>query len=375
MSDNAGAVRAGASTRVFVLSFVAIIVAFLVMLTLDLSLAKIERLETASHAASLYADGNTLLGASRVEDAIDRFGLAVTLERDSAKYVVGLGEAILARGEPRQAEATLTPRIEADPTDGALNLAMARVLTKEGRVDDAVSYYHRAIYGRWPADRTLNRNQTRSELIDVLAKAQRREELLAELLQLQDVSSDIAFRKKLARLFLVAQSPTRAADMFRAILRSSPADPDAYAGLGEAALARGNFRTAQADLRIANQRRPGDLRIDSVLTIADTALYLDPEDARAGASENYRRGLRFLHRTVASVTACSGARQIPAVRVVADSANALDRALLPAATRDAQNDANLALSARVWKLRPASCPIVTSGDQALAMVHAAMAQR
>jgi Flp pilus assembly protein TadD len=375
MSETAIAAPPAANARVFLLTFIAIIAVFVIILALDLSLAKIERIETESHAASLYAEGNAMLATGRVDAAVDRFGAAVALERDSTAYAVALGESILSRGDAREAEATLLPRLEANQTDGAINLAMARVVLKERRVDDAVSYYHRAIYGRWPADRALNRNAARSELIDVLAKAQRREELLAELLPLQDVSSDIAFRKKLANLFLVARSPVRAADMFRAILRATPDDPDAYAGLGEASLARGNFRTATADLRLASQGRPGDRRIDSLRTLADTALFLDPEEARANMRERYQRGLNFLHRTLASTMTCSGVQQIAALRAAADSVTALDRAHLPPAKLDVQNDANLLLADQVWKLRPASCPMATFGDQALALVHAAIAQR
>ena len=49
----------------------------------------------------------------------------------------------------------------------------------------------------------------------------------------------------MGRLFLLAGSPARAADVFRGILHDSPANAEAHAGLGEAEFARDNYRAAQ----------------------------------------------------------------------------------------------------------------------------------
>jgi hypothetical protein len=59
---------------------------------------------------------------------------------------------------------------------------MGRILVKEGRFPEAISYFRRAIYGHWNEDAAGNRLRVRFELIDLLAQRNSKEELLAELL-------------------------------------------------------------------------------------------------------------------------------------------------------------------------------------------------
>ena len=85
--------------------------------------------------------------------------------------------------------------------DGAVNLTMAHVMMREGRVADAKAYFHRAIFGRWGADSIVRRTQARFELIDLLSRRGAPGELLAELLPLDATSPDsIALRRRLGHL-------------------------------------------------------------------------------------------------------------------------------------------------------------------------------
>ena len=64
--------------------------------------------------------------------------------------------------------------------------------------------------------RRENRLRVRFELIDLLAQRNSKEELLAELLPIQDEAPrDLKTRTQMGRLFLLAGSPARAADIFR----------------------------------------------------------------------------------------------------------------------------------------------------------------
>jgi tetratricopeptide (TPR) repeat protein len=357
----------------FVVTFTVIIAIFVAFLALDFALARIERTETAAHAADLFAEGNQLLAAGRTGDAIDRFGSAHTMERDSVRYALALARAALAHGEPADAEETLVPLLETNATDGAVNLVMARVLLAEHRTDEAISYYHRAIYGRWFRDSLENRTTARFELIDLLATAHKRAELLAELLPLDDGAGTPAFRTRLARLFLVAGSPGRARDLFRAVLRASPHDADAFAGVGEASLALGNFRTARADLRAAQEARPNDARIDSLATLADSAAALDPGDTRIPPAARYQRTLELLQRAIAVAEQCPGPN--PAELAAATNALAvLGKSRVPAVMLEAQGDANVGVAAQLVKHRAAACPPSFAG-MVLSVVLAAVPQR
>ena len=85
---------------------------------------------------------------------------------------------------------------------------------------------------------------------------------MAELLPLQyEAPDNLQTRKRIARLYLLAGSPSRALDLFKEILRQQPQDFDAYAGLGEAEFARGNYRTARTNFMVALRLKPADEEI------------------------------------------------------------------------------------------------------------------
>src|SRR5206468_2835680 len=114
-------------------------------------------------------------------------------------------------------ESTLTELLRSGPADGPANRIMGEVLAKEGRYTEAISYLHRSIDGDWNEDAAGNRLSVRFELIDLLAERNSKEELLAELMAAQDhIPRDLEMKR--GRLFLVAGSPTHAADVFRGIL-------------------------------------------------------------------------------------------------------------------------------------------------------------
>src|SRR5208337_2997253 len=175
----------------------------------------------------------------------ERIKDAIAIERGNRDYPRTLAQAQFAAGKTADAETTLTNLLQSDATDGLASLIMGRVLVKEGRFAEAVSYFHRAIYGHWNEDEAQNRLRVRFELIDLLAQRNSKEELLAELLPVQDdAPRDLKTQTRMGRLFLLAGSPARAAGVFRGILLDAPANADAYAGLGEAEFARGNYRAA-----------------------------------------------------------------------------------------------------------------------------------
>jgi tetratricopeptide (TPR) repeat protein len=266
----------------------------------------------------------------------------------------------------------LVPLLEADANDGPANLAMARVLMKEQRTDDALSYYHRAIYGRWP--RGANQSEmARFELIDVLAGTDAKHDLLAELLPIEDDSTvSIAQRKRIALLFVTAGSPSRAIAIFRDVLRRDPRDADAYRGLAEAALSVGDFSTAKADLLAAQKLVPGDsVAIESRISVIDSVVSLDPTQRGLATAEQYRRSRNLVQMTVASVRKCLGA-QAPEVAAL-DSTGSTLVASAAAAGQKQSIDQTLLLAEQLWTLQRGKC---ASGSQpgALALVQNRIAQ-
>lgn len=215
-------------------------------LSLDFLLARIDRAETATHAERLFEEGSRLLAGNRADDAIDRFGSAHAMARDSVRYSVALSTALLANRRVQSAEDALTPLLLTHGSDATINLAMARVMLAEQKPIEAISFYHRAIYGEWPAGAARQQDAVRFELIDLLAQRGDKSALLSELLTVDVTEATRETRLRLARLFLLAGSPQRSIDVYRAFLRKKPRDIEALVGLQESEIALSRARALPA---------------------------------------------------------------------------------------------------------------------------------
>jgi tetratricopeptide (TPR) repeat protein len=357
----------------FIATFAVILAAIVGLLLFDTALATVDVRQRKIYAAREFAAGQALITKGGIEPGIEHLRAASTLDADNSAYGVGLAQAILADDRPADAEQMLLPLLEREPNDGAANLAMARVLEKEGRIEEAKSYYHRAIYGVWPRGADKNRALARFELIDLLARANAKQELLSELLPMQDDSTnDAAARKRIAHLFVVAGSPSRAVTIYRDVLRKDSRDADAYVGLAEAALSLGDFSTARADLLAAQKLVPADSSvIQGRIVLTDSVTSLDPTQRGLSIPEQYRRSKNLLKMTLASARSCLAA-QAPQVAAALDSATLLVSSA--SAAGQAQSiEQTLSLAEQLWGLRRSRCaPERDSG--ALALIHLRIAQ-
>lgn len=342
----------------------------------DTFLAKVELKESQAEGRRLYHDGERSLEQGQVSEAIESFRAALTFERGNTAYQLALARALLAAKKPADAETVVDALLQHDATDGATNLTMARTMVAQGRLDDASSYYHRALYGRWPAQAELKqRLQVRLELIDLLAREGNKEDLLAELLPLETEALDPKTREHIAHLYLEAGSANRASDMFREILRHNASDADAYAGLGEAEFTRGNYRIAHANLQRAASLKPQNAEFQRMLKLVSDVLELDPTIRGLGSRERLQRSTRILSSAVQSVTKCAGTTLASEVQPLVDKAQqALSATVRPGQENDTVN-ANLDLAEKIWQLRKKICkqPIADE-DQAVALVLAKIAQ-
>ncbi|MEO8909430.1 MAG: tetratricopeptide repeat protein [Gemmatimonadaceae bacterium] len=364
-----------ASPSEFLATLGLVLAAIAVLLLVDSGLAKVDEAATQAHATSEYQAGESLMAKGKLHEAIDHLRTASTLDRGTSIYTVALAQAILADGRPGDAEPLLTPLLERNATDGATNLAMARTLAKEGRLEESKSYYHRAIYGIWPGDAERNRAAARFELIDLLATNGAKRELLSELLPIQDESpNDTTLRKRIAHLFVVAGSPVRAAAIFRDVLRHNSRDSDAYLGLADAALALGDYPSARADLAAAHRISPNDSAIISRSKLADSVIAIDPTQRGLGLDEQVSRSRNLVQMTIKSARKCLGA-EAPQVAAALDSVSHGLVGPSGATSRTQAIEENLGLAGQLWQMRSTRCPAAVPPDeQALALVQARIAQ-
>ena len=364
-----------ASTSEFLLTFAVILVTILLLLGFDTGLARIDKRANSASALEEYKRGQSFFIAGKLDQAIDHYRAAATLDRDHSVYTVALAQAILAQGRASVAEQLLLPVLERDANDGPANLELARVLVQEGRPDEAKSYYHRAIFGMWQGpDAERNRTAGRYELIDLLAQSGDKQDLLSELLPLQDEAQNDSARRKVAHLFVVAGSPERASSMYRTILRQNPRDAEAYIGLADATLAMGNFNTARDHLDAALKVAPDDSVIKKRIALTDTVIAMDPGQRGLAIDEQLRRSKALVQRTITAARKCLDVSS-PEVAAALDS---VTRSLVASAANVPRAQAieeNLSIAGTIWRMRGTRCSTEQKPDEeALRLIQEKIAQ-
>ena len=100
---------------------------------------------------------------------------------------------------------------------------------------EAISYYHRAIYGRWSRRSAPNRIRQPARADRSPCPERCEAGTVAELLPLEGLGvTDTALQRRMAHLYVQAGSAARGAAIFRGLLQLSPRDADALTGLGGA---------------------------------------------------------------------------------------------------------------------------------------------
>lgn len=359
-------------TRSFLGTFALVFAAMAGLFVFDTFLEKAEQSESHTEAQRLFREGDAFLRKGDARDAIERFRSALTLARNNPQYELALARALFASGQLNDAEQVVSGLLDRDPGSGDANLTMARILAKQGKFADADFYYHRAIYGKWPEDATRRSLEVRLELVDLLARQGDKQALLAELLPLEDAKLDLQTREHIANLYITAGSPNRAAQIFRQILHEQPSNPEAFAGLGTAEFAKGNYRTAHVDFLIASRLKPADAELKKQLNLSSEVLALDPTMRGLSSKERFKRSTQLLDLASQAVRKCLA----PGVSqpLLDDADAALKRKVRPRDVSDA-TEANVDLAEKLWQLRKKQCKQgPTEDEQAMALVLAKIAQ-
>jgi tetratricopeptide (TPR) repeat protein len=342
--------------------------------TVDKALANLEAREVNAEARNHYRDGQNLLSSGHAAAAIDFFRRAHTLDRTNRDFDVALASAQLTAGRATDAEQTLVDVLTRNSNDGRANFLMARVRMAQDRFDDAVAFYHRAIYGSWSDGGAADKTAARLELADQLAKRDRREELLSELLLLDATAArNPALAKRLAGLYLEAGSAARAETAYRDILHKNPADADAFKGLGEAELQRGEFRLAHAAFSGALKYRPDDAQAVARVQLADELAKLDPTSRRLGSAEKFARSSQILYRVEAETLDCLKGQPAPGQLhdLLAASAKLRAEKSVAMPSNEAA-ETRLEMAEQIWKARLQTCSTQPSADDPLRILIAKM---
>jgi tetratricopeptide (TPR) repeat protein len=338
---------------------------------IDVFLARTERAEVSGEARRDYEAGSALLAAGRAADAVDPLRKAHTQDRSNRQYTLRLEAALVETGKLDEAGRLLADLLERNPNDGETSLAEARLLVREGEWENAVAYYHRAIYGSWDSRAASPQTAVRLELVDVLVQRGLQKDLLAEVLLLEtEAAKDPHLLRRIAQLYLVAGSPARAETIYRALLHDDMDDPGLYSGLGDAELALGNHRVAEAAFQNAIRNGADRSRLEQRIQLAGSVAELDPTLRRLTSMEKFDRAVRILQLALDALKQCgrgyseeqiAGVEKLLAARVRGNPANELA-------------EQRLSTAEQIWQERIDACGASTSVEEPLRLVMAKIAQ-
>jgi tetratricopeptide (TPR) repeat protein len=252
-------------------------------------LSRLYEAQQESLAVEWSSRGLHDLNAGRYNVAILEFRTALEYARDNDGYQLSLAQALLGMNRTDEAYAYLINLWDRQPENGVVNLELARIAVEKNQTDQALRFYHNALYATWPANQETERRKTRLELIDYLLRINARTQAESELIALEaNVGEDAAQQEHLGELLLRVEDNGRALDAFRESLKLAPENPAADAGAGVAAFNLGMYPAAERYLQTAVAAVPGDAASAALLRTTQSVLRLDPYRPQISSAERDR---------------------------------------------------------------------------------------
>lgn len=271
-----------------------------------------------------YEAGLAQVQSGHSENALDDFRAALSYDRDNAEYQLSLARALRDTGRLDESEAYLLHLWSAAPQDSTINLALARLAARRHSIDDAIRYYHSAVYGFWLNDPDQNRRRTRFELIEFLLQQNAFPQARAELIALaQILPPDPAQHLQVANLLMRAEDYENAFAQYQIALELGHTNAEALAGAGESAFHMGRYGSAAKYLQGAVSALPDNPELKAHFETATLVLKTDPFLRRISDAERNRRLTAAFDRVGERLKTCAQSRNInlPSNAAVTDAAS------------------------------------------------------
>ena len=253
-----------------------------------------------------FSRGVADLKAQRFDRAVAEFRAALVYSRDNYSYQLNLAEALLGRKQTNEAQAYLVTLWDRQPEDGLVNLELARIAAQRGETEQALRYYHNAIYATWPDDEEVQRRDARLELIEFLLRNNAKTQAQAELIALAaNLGEDPAQQTHVGDLFVRAQDYEHALAAYRVALKSNRHDAAAQAGAGLAAFELARYPLAYRYLQAAVVSEPGDAQSAARLKTTELVLQMDPFQRQISAAQRSRIVIEAFAAAGERLKACS----------------------------------------------------------------------
>jgi predicted Zn-dependent protease len=286
--------------------------------------------------------------------------------------------ALVKGGHATEAAIYLNQVLRDRPLSGLANLGLAQANVEAGDIKDATTYYQRAILGGWPEKPEENRFQAHVELVQTLKNANKPEQARAELLSLAAVLPERRDMKtQVARMLIDYGLPANAVPIYEDLLRSDKQDSSAYAGLGDAQFALGQYAAAREAYHNSLLIRPGNDAAEKAMNLCERMLALDPTTQGLSPLARYQHSQALLTNTVEAVVRCGGnqAALPEATQANVDKARKTIGHRIKSQSYNDAADGDVALAQQLWASRPATCSADAGTTDALRRIVEKLAHR
>jgi len=321
-----------------------------------------------------FSRGVDDLNAQRYDRALAEFRAALRYSRDDYSYQLNLAQALIGVKRPAEAHAYLINLWERQPENGLVNLALARIAAQQGETEQALRYYHNAIYATWPNDQETSRREARVELIEFLLRLNAKTQAQAELIALAaNTGEDAAQQARIGDLFMRALDFEHALAAYRVSLRANQRNAAALAGAGAAAFEIGDYPMAYHYLQEAVSANPKDSESADRLQTTELVLQMDPFQRQISAAQRSRLVVRAFATAGERLKSCGsvgGAAAAPSPGNLSDSWTKMKPRITE---RGLQGDPDLAEAAmdvvfNIERQSAATCGAATGPDLALLLI-------
>jgi tetratricopeptide (TPR) repeat protein len=256
-----------------------------------------------------FSRGVADLQAQRFDSAVTEFRSALLYSRDNYAYQLNLAEALIGLKRTGEASSYLVNLWDRQPEDGIVNLELARIAVQKGQTEQALRYYHNAIYAAWSTGQEDKRREARLELIEFLLSTDAKAQAQAELIALEEnLGEDPSQQERVGDLFLRAQDYEHALGAYRLSLKAERDNGAALAGAGLAAFQLGRYPQAQRYLQAAVEENAGNALIADRLKTTELVLGMDPFRRQISVAQRHKIVVEAFETAGQRLQACGAGR-------------------------------------------------------------------
>jgi tetratricopeptide (TPR) repeat protein len=258
-----------------------------------------------------FSRGVADLDAKRFDGAVMEFRSALLYSRDNYSYQLNLAEALIGLRRTAEASTYLVNLWDRQPEDGLVNLSLGRIAVQRGQTEQALRYYHNAIYAAWPSDQEVKRRDARLELIEFLLATNANAQAQSELIALEEnMGEDPSVQQRVGDLFLRVPDYEHGLAAYRLSMKGESDNRAALAGAGLAAFQLGRYPLAQQYLQAAVKADASDMRSAERLKTTEMVLRMDPFQRKISVAQRNKIVVEDFSTAGERLKSCSTARGV-----------------------------------------------------------------